>query len=146
MVRGDAMRIAAADESFDAVTISFGIRNVLDVGVALREMRRVLKPGACYHALVLNPGYQIQTLRWFGNDRAPSAHEKIIFQHGDAGAIQGFTHYYRNVSTYYDMFRAAGFEMQDFVHPAPRPGWEETHARYYRAETPLFAYMRLLRV
>jgi demethylmenaquinone methyltransferase/2-methoxy-6-polyprenyl-1,4-benzoquinol methylase len=45
MVRGDAMRIAAADASFDVVTISFGIRNVLDVDVALREMHRVLKPG-----------------------------------------------------------------------------------------------------
>jgi demethylmenaquinone methyltransferase/2-methoxy-6-polyprenyl-1,4-benzoquinol methylase len=45
MVRGDATRVAAADASFDVVTISFGIRNVLDVDAALREMRRVLKPG-----------------------------------------------------------------------------------------------------
>jgi demethylmenaquinone methyltransferase/2-methoxy-6-polyprenyl-1,4-benzoquinol methylase len=45
MVRGDAMRIAAAKESFDVVTISFGIRNVLDVDAALCEMHRVLKPG-----------------------------------------------------------------------------------------------------
>lgn len=45
MVRGDAMRIAAAKETFDVVTISFGIRNVLDVDAALREMYRVLKPG-----------------------------------------------------------------------------------------------------
>lgn len=45
LVRGDAMRIAAADASFDVVTISFGIRNVLDVDAALREMRRVLRPG-----------------------------------------------------------------------------------------------------
>lgn len=45
MVRGDAMRIAAASTSFDVVTISFGIRNVLDVDAALREMHRVLKPG-----------------------------------------------------------------------------------------------------
>lgn len=44
MVRGDATCIAAADSSFDAVTIAFGIRNVLDVGAALREMYRVLKP------------------------------------------------------------------------------------------------------
>jgi demethylmenaquinone methyltransferase/2-methoxy-6-polyprenyl-1,4-benzoquinol methylase len=45
MVRGDAGRIAAADNSFDAVTIAFGIRNVIDVPEALKEMRRVLNPG-----------------------------------------------------------------------------------------------------
>ncbi|MBM3289381.1 MAG: bifunctional demethylmenaquinone methyltransferase/2-methoxy-6-polyprenyl-1,4-benzoquinol methylase UbiE [Candidatus Hydrogenedentes bacterium] len=45
MVRGDATCIPAADGSFDAATIAFGIRNVLDVGAALREMHRVLRPG-----------------------------------------------------------------------------------------------------
>lgn len=44
-VRGDAMAIPAADESYDAVTIAFGIRNVPDVPLALKEMTRVLKPG-----------------------------------------------------------------------------------------------------
>jgi demethylmenaquinone methyltransferase/2-methoxy-6-polyprenyl-1,4-benzoquinol methylase len=42
---GDAMDIPADDETFDAVTISFGIRNMADVGKALQEMYRVLKPG-----------------------------------------------------------------------------------------------------
>ncbi len=51
MVRGDAMCIAFNDASFDAVTIAFGIRNVLDVSEALREMRRILAPGG--RALVL---------------------------------------------------------------------------------------------
>jgi len=51
MVRGDAMCIAFDDARFDAVTIAFGIRNVLDVPEALREMRRVLAPGG--RALVL---------------------------------------------------------------------------------------------
>lgn len=42
---GDAMDIPAHDCQFDAVTISFGIRNVIDVRRALLEMYRVLKPG-----------------------------------------------------------------------------------------------------
>lgn len=42
---GDATRLPFADESFDAVTISFGLRNVHDTDAALREMRRVTKPG-----------------------------------------------------------------------------------------------------
>jgi len=45
MVRGDAMRIPIADRSVDAVTIGFGIRNVIDMPAACREMHRVLKPG-----------------------------------------------------------------------------------------------------
>ncbi len=39
------------DSSFDAVTIAFGLRNVTDQPAALREMRRVLKPGG--RALIL---------------------------------------------------------------------------------------------
>lgn len=42
---GDAMNLPVEDQSFDAVTISFGIRNVLDVEHSLRDMRRVLKKG-----------------------------------------------------------------------------------------------------
>ncbi|GED98758.1 demethylmenaquinone methyltransferase [Gordonia crocea] len=44
-VAADALALPFADESFDAATISFGLRNVNDVGVALRELRRVLRPG-----------------------------------------------------------------------------------------------------
>jgi demethylmenaquinone methyltransferase/2-methoxy-6-polyprenyl-1,4-benzoquinol methylase len=42
---GDATRLPFADASFDAVTISFGLRNVQDTDAALREMRRVTPPG-----------------------------------------------------------------------------------------------------
>jgi demethylmenaquinone methyltransferase/2-methoxy-6-polyprenyl-1,4-benzoquinol methylase len=41
----DAMRLPFADESFDAVTMSFGLRNVADVDLALREFSRVTRPG-----------------------------------------------------------------------------------------------------
>ena len=44
-VAGDATRLPFADEAFDAVTISFGLRNVVDVDAALREMFRVTRPG-----------------------------------------------------------------------------------------------------
>lgn len=44
-VAGDATALPFADESFDAVTISFGLRNVVDTVGALREMRRVTRPG-----------------------------------------------------------------------------------------------------
>ena len=48
---GDAMAIPAATGTFDAATMSFGIRNVEKVDVALQEIWRVLKPGG--RALIL---------------------------------------------------------------------------------------------
>lgn len=42
---GDATRLPFRDETFDAVTISFGLRNVQDTDAALRELYRVTKPG-----------------------------------------------------------------------------------------------------
>lgn len=42
---GDAVRLPFADASFDAVSISFGLRNVVDSDAALREMLRVTRPG-----------------------------------------------------------------------------------------------------
>ncbi len=42
---GDALRLPFKDETFDVVTISFGLRNVADVDLALAEMARVLKSG-----------------------------------------------------------------------------------------------------
>lgn len=42
---GDALRLPFADAAFDAVTISFGLRNLVDTGAGLAEMLRVTKPG-----------------------------------------------------------------------------------------------------
>jgi demethylmenaquinone methyltransferase / 2-methoxy-6-polyprenyl-1,4-benzoquinol methylase len=42
---GDATRLPFADDTFDAVTISFGLRNIVDPLAGLREMLRVTRPG-----------------------------------------------------------------------------------------------------
>jgi demethylmenaquinone methyltransferase / 2-methoxy-6-polyprenyl-1,4-benzoquinol methylase len=67
-VRGDILRLEFEDGSFDAVTIGFGIRNVSDLGLGLRELRRVLGGGGRIGILeitrprgVLRPFYAL----WF---------------------------------------------------------------------------------
>ncbi|MEV6132751.1 demethylmenaquinone methyltransferase [Streptomyces violaceusniger] len=45
LTAGDATRLPFADGVFDAVTISFGLRNIQDTQGALREMLRVTRPG-----------------------------------------------------------------------------------------------------
>jgi demethylmenaquinone methyltransferase / 2-methoxy-6-polyprenyl-1,4-benzoquinol methylase len=45
LVAGDALQLPFADETFDAVTISFALRNVVDTPAALRELARVTRPG-----------------------------------------------------------------------------------------------------
>ena len=44
-VCGDGMNLPFPDETFDAVTISFGLRNIHDYKAGLREMARVTRPG-----------------------------------------------------------------------------------------------------
>ncbi len=51
-VMADAMKLPFADQSFDAVTVAFGLRNMRDWAAALREMRRVLTSAG--HLLVLD--------------------------------------------------------------------------------------------
>ena len=45
LVAGDALALPFGDGAFDAVTISFGLRNVADPDAALRELARVTRPG-----------------------------------------------------------------------------------------------------
>ena len=44
-VQGDMLALPFADGTFDAATVGFGVRNVADLELGLRELRRVLRPG-----------------------------------------------------------------------------------------------------
>jgi len=58
--QGDGMALPLADASFDAVTISFGLRNMADRHRALGEMHRVLRSGGRLFVLEFSQPY-----RWF---------------------------------------------------------------------------------
>jgi demethylmenaquinone methyltransferase / 2-methoxy-6-polyprenyl-1,4-benzoquinol methylase len=51
-VLADALRLPFPNESFDCVTVAFGLRNMADWSLALREMSRVLRSNG--HVLVLD--------------------------------------------------------------------------------------------
>ncbi|RMH59398.1 MAG: class I SAM-dependent methyltransferase [Zetaproteobacteria bacterium] len=50
-VQADGTRLPFPDDTFDVVTIAFGIRNFLDIEAGLAEFRRVLKPGGQFVCL-----------------------------------------------------------------------------------------------
>lgn len=53
-LEGDALALPFADASFDAATMGYGLRNVTDIPQALKELYRVLKPGATAAVLDFN--------------------------------------------------------------------------------------------
>jgi demethylmenaquinone methyltransferase/2-methoxy-6-polyprenyl-1,4-benzoquinol methylase len=67
-VQGDVTEVPYEGGSFDAVTVGFGIRNVLELDAGLRELARVLRPGGRFGCLeitrprgVLRPFFRL----WF---------------------------------------------------------------------------------
>ncbi len=60
-VVADALQLPFPNESFDAVTVAFGLRNMQNWGAALREMARVLAPSG--HLVVLDFSLPTSALR-----------------------------------------------------------------------------------
>jgi demethylmenaquinone methyltransferase/2-methoxy-6-polyprenyl-1,4-benzoquinol methylase len=64
LAEGDALKLPFADESFDAVTIAFGLRNFSDREAGLKEISRVLKKGAVFGLLEFSPPPMPWKLFW----------------------------------------------------------------------------------
>ncbi len=60
-ILSDAKRLPVRDNTFDAVTVAFGMRNIPDTALALQEIKRVLKPGGKFLCLELTRPH----VRWF---------------------------------------------------------------------------------
>lgn len=74
LIHGNAMELPFEDNTFDYVTIGFGLRNVPDYNQVLREMNRVLKPGGMAVCLETSqieiPGYR-QAFRFYFKNVMP---------------------------------------------------------------------------
>ena len=68
LLAGDALRLPFADGTFDAVAISFALRNVVDTGAALGELARVTRPGGrlvvCEFSHPTNPAFRTAYLSY----------------------------------------------------------------------------------
>jgi demethylmenaquinone methyltransferase/2-methoxy-6-polyprenyl-1,4-benzoquinol methylase len=117
-VEGDVMRLPFADNAFDGATMGFAMRNVADIDATLREVKRVLKPGARFVNLDMS--------------KAPNAAWKACFDLyfyrivpliGGllSGSRQAYTYlpnsltHHPNAEALRDRFSAAGFENVGFV-------------------------------
>jgi len=85
-VQADATALPFADDEFDTVTMSFGLRNVIDPRTALRELLRVTKPGGrlvvCEFSHPPSPAFN--GLYRFYNDRVLPAVARAVSSNADA--------------------------------------------------------------
>jgi demethylmenaquinone methyltransferase / 2-methoxy-6-polyprenyl-1,4-benzoquinol methylase len=63
-VQGNALELPFPDATFDAATVGFGVRNVAEVGRAIGEMRRVVRPGGRVAILEITTPRR-PPLKWF---------------------------------------------------------------------------------
>jgi demethylmenaquinone methyltransferase / 2-methoxy-6-polyprenyl-1,4-benzoquinol methylase len=108
---GNALNLPFPDDHFDAVTVSFGLRNMKDYQAAITEMARVTKPGGRWICLELTP-YRTPVLgtlfNWYFTRIVPTVGGWLS---GDAEAY----HYlptsvaaFPDAETLLDLMRAAG--------------------------------------
>lgn len=86
-VQGDGLALPLGDNAFDAVTISFGLRNMADRHRALEEMRRVLRPsGRLYLLEFSQPKAWFRPIYFFYLKRILPAIASVVT--GDRGAYE----------------------------------------------------------
>ena len=101
----NAEALSFADDSFDAYTIAFGIRNVTDIEQALAEARRVLKTGGRFFCL------EFSQTRWPGFREAYQRYSRFVVPRLGrivAGDSDSYRYLVESIERFPDMARFAG--------------------------------------
>lgn len=113
LIHGNAMALPFPDNSFDYVTIGFGLRNVPDYLTVLKEMHRVLKPGGMIACLDTShseiPGYK-QLFRFYFKYIMPVLGKVFAKSYGEYSWLQESTDYFPGMKELAHLFTEAGFE------------------------------------
>ncbi|MEU8678102.1 class I SAM-dependent methyltransferase [Streptomyces sp. NPDC048560] len=119
------------DASFDAIVCNHVLTSVDDYETALAEAHRVLHPGGRMTAVISHPCFSCGPRRWqppvVDSPRPEEATGYLVDHYLDPGAHllddwPGFSpvpYFHRPLTAYWQAFRAAGFDIEDFTEPGP---------------------------
>ncbi|MGC4024637.1 MAG: bifunctional demethylmenaquinone methyltransferase/2-methoxy-6-polyprenyl-1,4-benzoquinol methylase UbiE [Mesorhizobium sp.] len=116
-VEASAEELPFDDGTFDAYTIAFGIRNVPDINLALREAYRVLKPGGRFMCLefsevdmpLLDKAYEAWSFK-----AIPEIGKVVTGDRESYAYLVESIRKFPNQTNFADMIRRAGFERVSF--------------------------------
>jgi demethylmenaquinone methyltransferase/2-methoxy-6-polyprenyl-1,4-benzoquinol methylase len=117
VVRGDATELPLPDAAFDAATIAFGIRNVVDPAGACREFSRVLRPGGRLAVLEFGfpkiPGVRA-AYRWYFRYVLPRV-GRLVSRHGEAYSyLPASVDQFPTPDAFADVLRNSGFARVEY--------------------------------
>ncbi len=113
LVQADAAALCFPDDTFDAVTVAFGVRNYSELETGLREMQRVLRPGG--RTIILefsmpeNPVFRASYLFYFRHI-LPRIAGIISRQSGAYHYLNRSVEAFPYGQAFCDLLRAAGFQ------------------------------------
>lgn len=117
LIHGNAMELPFEDNSFDYVTIGFGLRNVPNYETVLKEMYRVVKPGGMVACLDTShpemPGYK-QLFRFYFKVIMPLLGKVFAKSYDEYSWLQESTDHFPGMKELAQMFVDAGFEKVDY--------------------------------
>ncbi|MBP2477925.1 SAM-dependent methyltransferase [Crossiella equi] len=136
LVQASGDQLPFADGAFDTVCSAFGaVPFVADLGLLLREVRRVLKPGGPWVFAVTHP------MRWIfpddpgeaGLTAIQSYFDRTPYLEVDAEGRPTYVEHHRTLGDYVRELGRAGFDLEELLEPE----WPEGHTREWGQWSPL---------
>lgn len=117
LIQGNAMDLPFEDNTFDTVTIGFGLRNVPDYQKVLGELYRVVKPGGFVACLETSqsqiPGYR-QAFRFYFQYIMPVFGKLFAKSYNEYSWLQESADDFPGREELAQMFKEAGFDRVDY--------------------------------